>query len=105
MAEAGQPRRIIGGLLENRPSNADLAQRYALVIAWAFVIALFSILETDLFPTVANFATIFGSQAVLVMLTLALIIPLTAGDYDLSIASNLTLCAMVTAILNVELSR
>jgi ribose transport system permease protein len=102
MAEASQPRRVIDGFLENRPSNADLAQRYALVIAWAAVIALFSILETDLFPTVANFATIFGSQAVLVMLTLALIIPLTAGDYDLSIASNLTLCAMVTAILNVD---
>ena len=59
------------------------------------MILLFSILKTDLFPTVANFSTIFGSQAVLVMLALALVIPLTAGDYDLSVASNLTLCAMV----------
>ena len=102
MAEDGGRHRIVAGLLENRPSNADLAQRYALVVAWALVIILFSALEPDLFPTVANFSTIFGSQAVLVMLALALVVPLTAGDYDLSVASNLTLCAMVTAILNVD---
>ena len=102
MADGGGRQRLIDGLLENRPSNADLAQRYALVVGWAAVILLFSILKTDLFPTVANFSTIFGSQAVLVMLALALVIPLTAGDYDLSVASNLTLCAMVTAILNVD---
>lgn len=88
--------------LLNRPSNAELAQRYALVFAWAVVILLFSILKTDLFPTVNNFASIFGSQAVLVILTLGLIIPLTVGDYDLSIASVLTLSAMVTAIMNVD---
>jgi len=86
----------------NRPSNQELAQRYALVFAWALVILLFSILETDLFPTVTNFSSIFGSQAVLVILTLGLIIPLTVGDYDLSIASVLTLGAMVTAIMNVD---
>lgn len=102
MAETRERRTVIAGLLENRPSNADLAQSYALVGAWAVVILLFSILKTDLFPTVANFSTIFGSRAVLVMLTLALVIPLTAGDYDLSIAANLTLCAMVLAILNVD---
>jgi ribose transport system permease protein len=37
---------------------------------------------------------------VLVVLTLALLIPLTAGDYDLSIAAVLTLSAMVVAQLN-----
>jgi len=36
------------------------------------------------------------------VLALGLIIPLTAGDYDLSIAYNLTLSAMVVAILNVN---
>jgi len=34
-------------------------------------------------------------------MTLGLIVPLTAGDYDLAIAGNLTLSAMVIAVLNV----
>jgi ribose transport system permease protein len=44
-----------------------------------------------------------GSQAVLVVLSLALIIPLTAGDFDLSIASMLTLSSMLIAVLNAQL--
>jgi ribose transport system permease protein len=39
---------------------------------------------------------------VLVVLTLALLLPLTAGDYDLSVAATMTLSAMVVALLNVD---
>ncbi|MHB1733993.1 MAG: ABC transporter permease, partial [Ferrimicrobium acidiphilum] len=42
------------------------------------------------------------SQAPLGILSLALLIPLAAGDYDLSVASVLTLASMVAAILNVS---
>ena len=79
-----------------------LAQRLALPVAWLGVIALFGALEPDTFLTSANFQGIFGSQAVLVVATLGLLFPLTAGDYDLSIASTLTLAAMVVALLNAE---
>ena len=58
-------------------------------------------LRPDTFLSWANFSTIFGSQAVLVVVTLGLIIPLTAGDYDLSIAGMLTLSSMMIAVLNV----
>ncbi len=77
-------------------------QRYALVLAWAGVIALFGVLKGDIFLTTANFSNIFGSQAVLVVVTLGLLVPLSAGDYDLSIASVLTLAAMTLTILNVN---
>jgi ribose transport system permease protein len=77
-------------------------QRLALPLAWGLVIVLFGVLEPDTFLTTTNFQTIFGSQAVLVVLTLALLIPLTAGDYDLSIASVLSLAAMIVALLNVD---
>lgn len=80
----------------------DVFQRYSLVIAWAIVVAVFSGLRPDTFPTVDNFSTIFGTQAVILVLTLGLLVPLTAGDYDLSIASTLTLSAMVVAILNAQ---
>jgi ribose transport system permease protein len=77
-----------------------LAQRLALPAAWLLVIVLFGALEPDTFLTSANFENILGSQAVLVVLTLGLLFPLTAGDYDLSVASTLTLAAMVVALLN-----
>ena len=88
--------------LTARLRPADLAQRYALPVVWGITCLVFSILRPDTFPTTANFSTIFGTQAVLVVLTLGLLIPLTAGDYDLSVAYNLTLAAMVVAILNVN---
>jgi ribose transport system permease protein len=87
-----------------RPSMAfgDFVERYALVGAWLIVIAIFGVLEPSTFLSSANFTSICGSQAVLVILTLALLIPLTAGDYDLSVASTLSLSAMIIATLNAE---
>jgi ribose transport system permease protein len=79
----------------------DRGERYGLLIAWLVVIVAFGILRPTTFLSWANFSTIFGSQAILVVMTLGLIVPLTAGDYDLSIAGNLTLSSMTIAVLNV----
>ena len=95
-AEAGDERR------SRRSLAADLLERYALLIVWLGVIVVFGILRPDTFLTTANFSTIFGSQAILVVLTLALIVPLTAGDYDLSVAATMGISAMTLAILNVN---
>jgi ribose transport system permease protein len=84
-----------------RQTWVDRGERYGLVIAWLAVIIAFGIIRPGTFLSWANFSTIFGSQAVLVVMTLGLIIPLTAGDYDLSIAGNLTLTSMLVAVLNV----
>ena len=48
-----------------------LAQRLALPAAWLAVIALFGVIEPDTFLTSANAQNILGSQAVLVVLTMA----------------------------------
>lgn len=80
----------------------DWAERLGLIIAWALTIVIFGVLRPDTFLTWANFSTILGSQAVLVVLTLGLLVPLTAGDYDLSMASVLTLSSMTIAVLNVN---
>lgn len=85
-----------------RPQFGELVERYALLGAWAIVIVVFGVIEPSTFLSTANFTSIFGSQAVLVVLTLALLIPLTAGDYDLSIASILSLSAMIVATLNAQ---
>jgi ribose transport system permease protein len=84
------------------PPAGELLERYGLVLAWLVVIAVFGALRPDTFLTQANFSTIFGSQAVIVILTLGLLIPLTAGDYDLSIAGVLSVAAMIVAVLNAQ---
>ena len=86
----------------SRSLTADIVERYALLAVWAGVVIVFGILRPDTFLTTANFSTIFGSQAVLVVLTLALLPPLTAGDYDLSVAATMGLAGMSLAILNVN---
>jgi len=76
------------------------AEAYALVAGILVLGAIFGFLRPESFLSWGNITTILGSQAVLVVLTLALIIPLTAGDLDLSVASILTLSAMLLAVLN-----
>lgn len=85
-----------------RRASGELLEAFALPIAWLAVILLFSVLRPDTFLTSANASSILASQAVLVVVTLGLVIPLTAGDYDLSVASVVGLSAMLIAILNVN---
>jgi ribose transport system permease protein len=77
-------------------------EQFGLIVVWLLLIGLFSYLRPDTFLTWSNFSTILGSQAVLVVVTLGLIIPLTANDFDLSIAFVMTLSSMLVAVLNVN---
>ncbi len=81
--------------------GSTLTQRYGLVLAWFVIIIGFGILRPTTFLTIDNLSTVLGSQAVIAVLTLALLFPLTTGDMDLSIAFTLTLSAMLVAQLNV----
>ena len=86
------------------PLRFDLtnwAEKYGLLVAWAVLILGFGIVTPTMF-TWPPYASMFGFNSIVVVLTLGLIIPLTAGDFDLSVASTLTLSAMVVAILNVK---
>ncbi|MGH9104360.1 MAG: ABC transporter permease [Acidimicrobiales bacterium] len=78
----------------------DAVQRLSVLLAWVAIVIVFGALQPATFLTVSNFASIFGSQAVLVMLTLGLLLPLRCGDYDLSVAGTLTLSAMIIGVLN-----
>jgi ribose transport system permease protein len=77
------------------------AEQYGLIVVWAVLIAVFGALKPDTFLTWSNASSLLGSQAVLVVVTLGLIIPLTANDFDVSIANVMTLSSMVIAVLNV----
>ncbi|THV09975.1 ABC transporter permease [Rhizobium rhizophilum] len=78
-------------------------ERFALVAAWLLLIVIFGFLMPESFLSWRSFSTLFGSQAILVVLTLAIILPLTSGDFDLSGASTLTMSCMLIAVLNVKL--
>jgi ribose transport system permease protein len=78
------------------------AERCGLIVVWAAMFAVFCALRPNTFATWANFSTILGSQAVLVVVALGVIVSLTANDFDLSIANTLTLSSVIVAILNVN---
>lgn len=80
----------------------SVLRRFGVVIVWAVVVIAFSALKPHTFPTSSNFTTLFASQASLGILALGLTIPLSAGDYDLSVASTLNFSAMLVAVLNVH---
>jgi len=66
---------------------------------WALFIVTFGIWKPHLFLTSATAHSIASSQAIAAMLALALLIPLTAGVYDLSVGAVIN----VSTILVVEL--
>jgi ribose transport system permease protein len=101
-ATAAEPSRADSPPRRADPKVALRLQQFGLPLAWLALIIGFSILRPHTFPTVANAANILGSQAVIAVLTLGVLLPMTTGDFDLSVASNLTLSAMLTAILNVN---
>src|SRR6476659_1834865 len=76
-------------------------ERMALLAVWLALIAVYGAAMPQSFLTWGNFAIIFASYAPAAMLALAIIVPLTAGDYDLSVGATLTLSSCVIGVLNV----
>jgi ribose transport system permease protein len=77
-------------------------ERFALLGVWAVLIVAFCLIVPDTFPTTANLSNMLSTQVVLLILALGLLVPLRAGDYDLSVAATLNLSAIVVALLNVN---
>ncbi|WP_159448091.1 ABC transporter permease [Papillibacter cinnamivorans] len=78
-------------------------QKYSVIIAWVVVIAAFTIGSGDLFFNFNTLSLITGTRSVVVILALAIMIPLTAGDYDMSSGFTMTLANMITVFLAVEM--
>jgi ribose transport system permease protein len=74
-------------------------ERAALPLTWLAVIVLFSVLRPHTFSSTSNASSIMSSQAVLVVLALGVLAPLTVGDLDISAASVAGLSAMMIVIL------
>ncbi|MEM5472095.1 ABC transporter permease [Hoeflea sp. AS60] len=79
------------------------AERFGLLIAWGVMILILGAFKPDQMFAWNSYASMFGSNAMVVVLTLALMIPLTTGDFDLSVASVMGLSSMLLAVLNVKM--
>ncbi len=84
-------------------SRTEFAERFGLLIAWALLILILGYFKPDQIFAWNSFASMFGSNAMIVVLALGLIIPLTTGDFDLSVASTMAIASMLIAVLNVRM--
>ena len=78
-------------------------EKYGLIGAFIILLLVFNAAAPGRFLTWSNVSAVLGSQAVLVVLTLSLVITLATDMYDLSAASVLVFCNMLIAVLNVNL--
>jgi ribose transport system permease protein len=85
-----------------QPKTSSLLQRYALLIAWGVLILVFSLLHPGEYLTGSHIASMFSTQATLVVLAISAITPLLAGDLDLSVAANLALAQVLFVHLDVN---
>jgi ribose transport system permease protein len=66
---------------------------------WVLFIITFGVWTPDLFLTSATMHSIASSQAIAAMLALALLVPLTAGVYDLSVGAVINLSTIMVVVL------
>ncbi len=84
------PRRFVGIVLS----------RYITVVLLALVIVFFSLLAPSTFLTTYNWQNILIVQAVPICMAMAAILPLIAGEFDLSLGYLMGLVAMTGAFLS-----
>ena len=86
-----------------RPAWRDrllgLTQRYALLALFVVVLLFFSLWSqtSDTFPTAANIRNVLGNQAVIGILSIAIVIPLVCGEFDFSVGPIAGISQALTA--------
>ncbi len=75
-------------------------EKYGVVIAWLVIIAFFSILLPTTFPTLGTLRLILGTQTVILITTIGLMLSLAVGEFDLSVGSVVGFSASLMAVLN-----
>jgi len=84
-------------------AGRQLAPRFAILVVWAAMIAVYWGTEPALFPHVGTFQTIFGSQQPLVFMTMALMCTIVVGEFvDLSVPAVFGFGATILPVLVVN---
>lgn len=81
--------------------NSEFFTRYGLLIAWAIVIIIFTMLRPNVFFTLRNLQSILSLQSVLLIVSLALLPAMAAGEYDLSVGGVVGVSLVMLGYLNI----
>lgn len=96
MSTASMPeRKPLATPSRRRLRPMDLLERYGLLLLLGAVIALFAIWVPGTFATWDNIRNVAANQAVVAVIALALVIPLVAHEFDLSVGAVAGLCSFV----------
>ena len=93
------PQAVVGRESAIRPAVAGQLVRLTGLGIWAVFIIIFALWIPDTFLTATTVKSIASDQAVTAVLAVGLLFTLASGSYDLSIAQNLGLSAVVTSSL------
>jgi ribose transport system permease protein len=89
---SGKPKLPSGGM-------ARYVEAWSGLGVWVLIIVLFGILEPSTFLTGTTLKSILAQQSITTIMALALILPLAAGVYDLSIGGTMGMTMMLVAWL------
>jgi ribose transport system permease protein len=78
-------------------SASHRAAQWALPAILVGLILFFSAMRPESFATSGNFTTILGSEAVLILVALAAMLPLIVGQFDLSVGVNMGMASLAVA--------
>jgi ribose transport system permease protein len=83
-------------------SAAAALPRYALLlVAVAFFVG-FSAALPSTYATAANVRSMLSTEAIPLLLTLAVLFPLRSGDFDLSVAANMVFCSALLGVMTTK---
>ena len=95
--ETDQAKDTISRAAGSRSRILENLERFGLVAVFAVVVIAFSAARPSTFPTLANWQSIFVSQSVLAVASLAFLVPLIGGRFDISVGANLGMCSIACA--------
>lgn len=73
--------------------------RFSGIYLWAVIIIVFGILLPSTFLTSTTLHSIASQQAISGIIAIAVLIPLIAGHYDLSVGANANLCGIIAVLV------
>jgi len=83
--------------VKGRSRTVDLVERFGLLAVLIAVIATFATTQTATFWSKAFFRNVGGNEAVLAIAALGVMLPLIAGNIDLSVGANVGICSIASA--------
>ena len=75
---------------------------YGLLILMLALVALFSVLLPDTFPTMLNLRSILGDKSIIAILSLAAMVPMMAGRIDLTVGYGIVLWHILAIALQTQ---